>query len=132
MATYSYLDLGEAIPPIPILPIELFSPTSEKALSYQIQSILDTGSDCTLVPLDLLMKVKARAIDRAIRVPVCGVSTLAIPYAVGLKFDRYSLSACIVLGCPGEVIDNMMLLGRDIMRRYRIEFDGERSEFTIF
>jgi hypothetical protein len=124
--------LGETIPPFPILPIELFSPISEKSLTCQTPAILDTGSDCTLVPLDLLMKVKARAIDRAIRVPVCGVSTLAIPYAVGLKFDRYTISACIVLGCPGEVIDNMMLLGRDIMRRYRIEFDGERSAFTIF
>ena len=44
-------------------PIELFSPTSEKALTCQTQAILDTGSDCTLVPLDLLMTVKARAID---------------------------------------------------------------------
>ena len=44
-------------------PIELFSPTAEKALTCKTQSILDTGSDCTLVPLDLLMKVNARAID---------------------------------------------------------------------
>ena len=44
-------------------PIELFSPTSEKALTCQTQAILDTGSDCTLVPLDLLMTVKAIAID---------------------------------------------------------------------
>jgi hypothetical protein len=50
------------------------------------QAILDMGSDCTLVPLDILM----------------------------------------------QIIEDTVILGRDVMRHYRIEFDGLRSRFEIF
>lgn len=132
MASYSYLDLGTEIPPIPMLPIEFWCPGLSGQLGLATQAILDTGSDCTLVPLDILMQVKARAVDRAIRVPVCGDLVLAVPYAVGMKFDRYEISSCIVLGCMGSAIEDTVILGRDVMRGYRIEFDGVRSLATIF
>ena len=132
MASYPYVDLGSEIPPIPILPIESWTPGLSGQLGIATQAILDTGSDCTLVPLDILMQVKARAIDRALRIPVCGELVLAVPYAVGLKFDRYEISSCVVLGCVGSAIEDTVILGRDVMRRYRIEFDGVRSVFEVF
>ena len=104
MASYPYVDLGTEIPPIPILPIEFWTPGFGGQLGIATQAILDTGSDCTLVPLDILMQVKAKAIDRALRVPVCGELVLAVPYAVGLKFDRHKISSAIVLGCEGSAI----------------------------
>ncbi len=132
MASYPYVELGGGIPPIPILAIELFGSGANERLTAMTEGILDTGSDCTLVPLDVLMKVKARPVDRAMRVPVCGELVLAVPYAVGLRFDRYEIAACLVLGCDGAAIGNVALMGRDLMQAYRIEFDGTRSVFTIF
>ncbi len=95
-------------------------------------AILDTGSDCTLIPIPLLQRVNARIVGKAIRVPVCGVAASAIPYVVGMFFDQHHISALKVFGCAETDIDGMPLIGRDVMNRYRIEFDGPKLEFEVF
>jgi hypothetical protein len=70
--------------------LTLATPGLEPELSFEFQSILDTGSDCTLVPFDFLTKVKAQVCDRAIRIPVGVKVALAVPYLVGLVFDRHT------------------------------------------
>jgi hypothetical protein len=132
MATHSYTDLTLGLPPIPILRIKLGAPSSSNPLSHNIQGILDTGSDCTLIPIPDLLKVEARVIDRAMRIPVCGQIVMAIPYAVGLRFDAYSISSCAVFGCAVEEIGELSIIGRDLMNRYQILFNGLASEFTVF
>lgn len=94
-------------------------------------AILDTGSDCTLIPIPLLQRVNARIVARAIQIPVGGVIAVAIPYVVGMAFDQYHLPALRVFGCSESDIGDMLLIGRDLMNRYRIEFDGPKLEFKI-
>jgi hypothetical protein len=113
---------------MPILRIKLGAPSSANSLSHDIQGIPDTGSDCALMPIPDLLKV----IDRAIRIPVCGQIVMAIPYAVGLRFDKYSISSCAVFGCAVEEIGEFSIIGRDLMNRYQILFNGLASEFTVF
>jgi hypothetical protein len=132
MVTHSYTNLTAGLPPMPILRIKLGAPSSTNSLSHDIQDILDTGSDCTLMPIPDLLKVGARVIDRAIRIPVCGQIVMAIPYAVGLRFDTYSISSCAVFGCAVEEIGEFSIIGRDLMNRYQILFNGLASEFTVF
>jgi hypothetical protein len=38
------------------MPLMIVTPGLEPELSFEFQSILDTGSDCTLVPFDFLAK----------------------------------------------------------------------------
>jgi hypothetical protein len=132
MGTYRYTYLSSEIPPIPIVPLELIKPGRfDGALSVVGQAILDTGSDCTLVPIPWLMQVQAQVADRSMRIPVGGQVTVAIPYEVGLRFDRHRHFVFRVYGCPVEEIGEMALVGRDLLNLYRVEFDGVAGVFSI-
>ena len=93
MGTYRYTSLGTELPAIPVMPLELIQPGRFDSPSVVGQAILDTGSDCTLIPIPWLVQVKAQVADRALRIPVCGQLSLAIPHEVGIRFDRLRLSA---------------------------------------
>jgi hypothetical protein len=131
MGTYRYTRLGSEIPPMPIMPLELIKPGRFEAESLVGQGILDTGSDCTLVPIPWLVQIHAQVADRALRIPVGGLATLAIPHEVGLRFDRYRHFVFRVYGCPVEDIGDIALIGRDLLNLYRVEFDGVKGIFTI-
>ena len=131
MGVYRYTKLDQDLPPIPILQIQLMQPGAVRRAGLICSAILDTGSDCTLIPIPLLQRVSARIIGRVVQIPVGGVTTVAIPYVVGVAFDQHHLSALKVFGCPENDIGDMLLIGRDLMNRYRIEFDGPKLEFEI-
>ena len=132
MGTYSYTFVSTAIPPIPLISITLKSPRSNSDPSVKCQGILDTGSDCTLVPIPLLAKVKGKAKKGSVRIPFSGQMTLGIPYEVGLVFDSYEHSSFQVFGCSVEEIGELLIIGRDLMNHHRIEFNGQALTFTIF
>jgi hypothetical protein len=111
--------------------LELIKPGRFEGESIVGQGILDTGSDVTLIPIPWLMQVKAQVAERPRRIAVGGVLSLAIPYEVGIKFDRFRHYVFRVYGCPVEDIGDMALVGRDLMNLYRIEFDGNLGIFTI-
>jgi hypothetical protein len=131
MGTYRYISLGTDIPAIPIVPLELIQPGKFDRPAVVGQAILDTGSDCTLVPLPWLIQVNAQIADRALRIPVCGQLSLAIPHEVGIRFDKYRHFVFRVYGCSVDDIGEMALVGRDILNLYRVEFDAPNSIFTI-
>ncbi|GAP95301.1 hypothetical protein [Leptolyngbya sp. NIES-2104] len=132
MGTHQYTFLDSNIPPIPLLSVHLATPGLEPRRTIETQAILDTGSDCTLIPLPLLMQVNARIIGRSMRIPVAGNNAIAIPHLVGLQFDQYNLAGIEVFSCPIDDIGELLIIGRDLMNRYRIEFDGQNLAFTIF
>lgn len=132
MGTHQYTVLSSDIPPIPLLSVQLKTPGLQPRRSIAAQAILDTGSDCTLVPLPLLMQVNARIIGRSIQVPIAGNNAIAIPHAVGLQFDQYSYAGLEVFGCSIDDIGELLIVGRDVMNLYRIEFDGQSLVFTVY
>jgi hypothetical protein len=132
MGIYRYTILAPGIPPIPILPIQLSAPEAKQGLQLTTSAILDTGSDCTLLPIPLLQRVQAQITGNAIKIPVGGNVALAIPYVVGIGFDQRSLVSFPVFGCAVAELGEMPIIGRDLMNGYKIEFDGVQLEFTIF
>jgi len=132
VGTHQYTFLTPDIPPIPLLSVQLATPGIEPRRTIAAQAILDTGSDCTLIPLPLLMQVNARIMGRSIRIPVAGEKAIAIPHLVGLQFDQYRFAGVEVFGCSIDDIGELLIIGRDLMNRYRIEFDGQSLAFTIF
>jgi hypothetical protein len=104
MGTYRYTFLNADIPAIPIVPLELIQPGQFELRAVVGQGILDTGSDCTLVPIPWLIQVNAQVADRALRIPVCGQLSLAIPHEVGIRFDRYRHFVFRVYGCSVDDI----------------------------
>ena len=131
MGAYRYISLGTDIPAIPIVPLELIQPGKFDNPAVVGQAILDTGSDCTLVPLPWLIQVNAQVADRALRIPVCGQLSLAIPHEVGIRFDKYRHFVFRVYGCSVDDIGEMALVCRDLLNLYRLEFDAPNGIFTI-
>jgi hypothetical protein len=132
MGTYRHTILSPEIPPIPILPIQIGAPGTNQGFRLTLSAILDTGSDCTLMPIPLLHRVGAQVTGRTVKIPVCGYVALAVSYSISLSFDQYELPFFPVFGCSVSELGEMPILGRDLMNLYRIEFDGVQSEFTIF
>jgi hypothetical protein len=114
------------------VPLELIQPGQFDSPSVVRQGILDTGSDCTLVPIPWLIQVNAQIADRALRIPVCGQLSLAIPHEVSIRFDRYRHFVFRVYGCSVDDIGEMALIGRDILNLYRVEFDAPNGVFAIY
>lgn len=131
MGTYRYTRIGSEIPAIPIIPLELIKPGRFEQPSVIGQAILDTGSDCTLIPIPWLMQVQAQVADRPIRIPVGGLVTLAIPYEVGLRFDQHRHLVFRVYGCPVDEIGDLAIVGRDLLNLYVVEFNGLEGVFSI-
>ncbi|MDJ0650477.1 MAG: hypothetical protein QNJ60_17420 [Xenococcaceae cyanobacterium MO_188.B19] len=132
MGTYSYTFVSTANPPIPLISVTLKSPRSNSAPSVKCQGILDTGSDCTLVPIPLLAKVRGKPKKGSVRIPFSGQMTLGIPYEVGLVFDSYEHSSFQVFACSVEEMGELLIIGRDLMNHHRIEFNGQALTFTVF
>ena len=132
MSTYSYTFVSTAIPPIPLISLTLKTPQANSDNLVKCQGILDTGSDCTLIPLPLVIKVKGQARKGTIRIPFSGQMTLGIPYEVGLVFDGYEHSSFQVFACSVEEMGELVIIGRDLMNHHRIEFNGRDLTFTVF
>jgi hypothetical protein len=96
------------------------------------QGILDTGSDCTLVPLPLLVRLTAKVAGRSLSIPIGGVKTVGIPHYIGLAMSDRLCSPIRVFGCPEHEIGGLLIIGRDVLNQYRIEFDGLKQTFEIF
>jgi hypothetical protein len=131
VGVYAYQSVGAEIPAMPILTVQVFQARNLRSLRLDCPSIIDTGSDCTLLPLAVLMKAKGQPIQGMRRIPVCGVEVVGIPVMVGLGFGQYELSKVCVYGVSGEEIGDWGLIGRDILNRFKVEFDGPGMRFEI-
>lgn len=70
------------------------------------------------------MNAKGRPIQGMTRIPVCGMEVVAIPVMVRLRFAQYELMSVQVYGCSIAELGETGLIGRDILNRFQIEFDG--------
>lgn len=126
MACYPYVDLAEGIPPAPILSTILQSPDwAQSTKQYETDAFLDTGSDCTLVPLEVLSILELKILQTD--VPIGGVGGGRITgfacYA-NITFAHLCFKAIRVYGCPGDFLSQRILIGRDILNQCCAKFDG--------
>lgn len=58
MRYYPYVSLGEGLPPAPILSSTLTPPDwADHSTNYTAEAFLGTGSDCTLIPLEIPLEI---------------------------------------------------------------------------
>jgi hypothetical protein len=131
VGVYADQAVNAEIPAIPILTVQVFQARNPRSLRLDCPSIIDTGSDCTLLPLSVFMNAKGQPIQGMRRIPVCGVEVVGILVMVGLVFGPYELSKIRVYGVSGEEIGDLGLIGRDILNRFKVEFDGPEMRFEI-
>jgi Retroviral aspartyl protease len=126
MITHPYLELGEGLPPAPIVPIVITPPDwANNSTTYEIEAFLDTGSDCTLVPIEVISILQLRLTQSNVSISgVGGGQILGLACYVNLQLAQQFHKAIKVYGCPREQLGNRVLVGRNILNQCCIQFDG--------
>jgi predicted aspartyl protease len=87
----------------------------------EIEALLDTGSDASLVPIDYLEKIHAAALtDIRIR-SHWGEWRTAQLFVVDLQIANEQLPGIFVVG---DELGDRVLLGRNVINRLRLRLDG--------
>jgi hypothetical protein len=132
---YKYTILGNGeIPSAPILDIKIISLDKNNIKTVNCSAFLDTGSDCTLIPLNFLAQIQAKVASSLTNIQVTGLggkNVTVYPYYVSIVIDRYTIPLVKVYGCAIEDTNGIGILGRDILNRLCIKFDGNREIFTF-
>ena len=126
MSFYDYQSLEPGLPPAPILPAHMTPPDwGDSSETFEAEAFLDTGSDCTLVPLEALSMLQLRIVETD--VPINGVGggqVQGVACYINLHLGNFVFKAVRAYGCPGYQLNQRLLVGRDVLNRCRIEFDG--------
>jgi hypothetical protein len=123
----------KGISPIPIITIYFNNPDNSSMTANSGCGILDTGSDLTIVSFGIISQLQATATDKQKAIPFRGLgrSTQGIPYRVGMSFDGTAFFGVKVIAIPDDVLSGEVIIGRNILNRYAIEFDGPNLVFKI-
>jgi predicted aspartyl protease len=110
-------------PPAPVLPLLVAAPGSDEAVA--VSSLVDTGADCTLVPVEIASRLRLPLVDR---VPVEGL---------GGAVRRAPVHAALVRIAGLRVIvrlvafDTEAVIGRDLLNRLNLVLDGPGRRLSI-
>ena len=133
MKKYKYNFVSAEFPPIPIIKVQLSDPNQSKSTNVvNCKAILDTGADATLVPIPFLIKLNLKSAGSYQDIAFGDNKTIGIPYQVDFSFAQYTLPKFKVFGCPESALGELIIVGRDLLNQYRIEFDGPKLEFKIY
>lgn len=122
-----YLYNHQSDPPAPFVHVTLRCAQTGKELP-DIPAQLDTGSDRTTVPWNFVEALELAQIDEAL-VESYGGEVAAVPvFNLHIAIRQLQPVDLNVFGRKGEPY---VLLGRDILNRYRIVLDGPLLAFEI-
>jgi Aspartyl protease len=131
---YQAISTEPLVPPAPILRVSLFNPSQEQNRLYELDAFLDTGADCTLIPLEVVSVLRLAFL--AGRVPVSGVggaTTRGFLCNAGIQMGEICLPKIKVVACEAAAIGrrDQMILGRDVLNLCCVKFDGRRQQFSF-
>lgn len=106
-------------PAFPVLEMRVTG--SDPKLGREIIGLIDSGSDATQLPLDILRSVGARRIDRRWVRDLSGVRYGVAVYAVQLQIGAVVMTAFEVIGREG--IDEV-IVGRDVLNQFIVTLNG--------
>jgi hypothetical protein len=132
MPEFSYTKVN-GISPIPIVTTYFSNLSNPLIITTCDCGILDTGSDLTIVSFTVISNLQATAIDRQQSISFRGLgrASQGIAYRVGMSFDGASFFRAKVIAVPDDVLNDEIIIGRNILNRYAICFDGPNLIFNI-
>lgn len=134
MLRFNYADL-EDLSPIPIASLYIGNSDFSNPISLKVNNaILDTGSDCTLFPYSIISRIQPISLGSSSKQSFRGLGTqiAGVPYRVGIGFEEHLLIKVKVFACPDHVLEDEIIIGRNFLNRYRIEFDGPKRVFLVY
>ena len=121
------------ISPIPIVNLYLQNLDNPLLATVADCAILDTGSDITLVSFSIISKLQSKLIKGKKLIPFKGLSREieGIPYRIKVSFDNEFFFNILVLAVADCELNGETIVGRNILNRYVISFNGPKLTFTI-
>jgi hypothetical protein len=132
MASFPYIEIAPDRPAIPATKIYFVNFCKPEKTAVNDCGVLDTGSDVTVVPMSLVSSLKARSIKAtASTFKLLGEIVVGVPFFVKLSFDNSTFIKSKVFAVPDRVLNGEVIIGRNVLNRYVITFDGREEIFTI-
>ncbi|MDE2940675.1 MAG: hypothetical protein OXR67_17415 [Chloroflexota bacterium] len=93
----------------------------------RVPALLDSASDVTIVPQEILAMLGVEAVDSALSEGVFGPLQTGDVFKVFIAVQQYAPEDFRVLGWRGR----FALLGRDVLNQYHITLDGPNQTLTV-
>lgn len=115
------------IPPFPVIPIRLYAALSDQ-FSEPLMALVDTGSDGSLVPLSILLAMKAKPASPAWFRWGNEKRRLVPTYLVDVYIGDRSYPSIQVVG---DQAGHDVILGRDVLNQLPLFLDGIQQVSSI-
>jgi hypothetical protein len=128
MVRFNYTQFAEEYrPPAPLIPVHVSNPlTSSEPIQWVAQ--LDPGADRTVFPEQLLELLSAQVFDATV-VEGFGGGRYRVPtYVVKIQIPTFRTHVVEVTEGRGE---EFVLLGRDVLNKYRLTLNGPQLQLDI-
>jgi predicted aspartyl protease len=131
--SFNYVNVGDGLPLAPIISIKVTAPEwLNKSGEYSIEAFLDTGSDCTLIPLEIISRLGLSIVDSYVEIiGVAGGRVDGYACFANIWLGEKCIRAVRIYGCVSKSLENRVLIGRDVLNQCWIEFDGVNSRLMI-
>jgi predicted aspartyl protease len=114
-------------PPMPVVDLEVSVP-GRASLQRLVSALVDSGSDGTLIPVDLLEEVGARCVGEARLRGMTGSSQLVNVYLVSLRVGTSLVHGLRVVAAPEQA---ELILGRNALNHLVVTLNGPASVTEI-
>ena len=113
-------------PPAPVLTVQITGVVHSRP-RVTLPALLDTGSDFTAVPANLISRLKLYAVRPLILEDVSGETKETFLYGVRLGYANQPVQAMQVMltGLP------FAILGRDWLNQYHVYLNGPEARFEV-
>lgn len=108
-------------PPAPVLPVGV---SAGGAAIVMVPMLVDSGADVTLLPAELVRRLRLPWVDSIAVSGFGGVRQQAAVHAATLTLGGTQLVARVVAS-------DEALLGRDVLASFVLELDGPRARLTV-
>ncbi|MCC5896408.1 MAG: hypothetical protein JJU32_00630 [Phormidium sp. BM_Day4_Bin.17] len=122
--SYAYESQGRR-PQAPYIQVLLSHPI-DKTRSITCKALLDTGADFTHVPIRFLRSIEVKATGQSKSFLGFGGEKESTPYVISINLDAKSFETEV-----WSWDQDFVILGRDLLNEYCVEFDGPKLEFRF-
>jgi hypothetical protein len=127
MNVHSYPYDETILPAMPVADINFISPHSQERVNA-IQAIIDSGSDGTMAPLELLDEIGALSVGTAVMRGVWGHGRRVDVFMVNIEIGSHHLPGIRVAGVS-EATE--IILGRNVINQIKIVLNGPANMLEI-
>lgn len=126
-AVFTYNYSSNYQPAMPMVELSIGVPSTETAI--EVQGIVDSGADATIVPVRHLFQIGARRSRKAIMRGVTGGEALVDMYVVAVRLGPYRQGFIEVVG---DVGGDETIIGRDILNHLSVMLNGPGAAVEVF